>query len=131
MKKVGTLNRNLSAVLSCMGHTDLLTICDGGFPCPQTVPCIDLALRGGLPSFLDTLDVILTELQVEKLIIARETREVSPTMYGAILKRFPGLPVEEMPHVEFKAVAVRARATVRTGEFTPYANLILQSGVVY
>ena len=36
-----------------------------------------------------------------------------------------------MPHTEFKKLTKNARACVRSGEFTPYANVILVAGVVY
>jgi D-ribose pyranase len=39
--------------------------------------------------------------------------------------------VEVMPHVDFKKKTKEARALVRSGEFTSYANVILVAGVVY
>jgi len=41
------------------------------------------------------------------------------------------IPVDEVSHDEFKRMTQQARAVVRTGEFTPYANVILISGVVF
>lgn len=131
MKKIGILNRDISDVVASMGHTDLLTICDGGFPVPPETRRIDLALKGNMPRFLDVLDVVLEELVVEKVFIASETARVSPAMFEEMKKRFPGVEIELLPHVEFKKLAKTARATIRTGEFTPYSNIILQSGVVY
>lgn len=131
MKKTGVLNREISAVVGAMGHTDLLTVCDAGFPVPVQTRCIDLAVRENLPRFLDVLDALLTELAVEKVFVATETAVVSPPVWAAIEQRFPGVEIAMLPHVEFKQIARQARATIRTGEFTPYANIILQSGVVY
>ncbi|WP_265113530.1 RbsD/FucU domain-containing protein [Mycobacterium tuberculosis] len=39
--------------------------------------------------------------------------------------------IELVPHVEFKKRTHAARAFVRSGEFTPYANVILHAGVAY
>jgi D-ribose pyranase len=41
------------------------------------------------------------------------------------------VPVEFVSHSDFKARTASARAIVRTGEFAPYANVILVSGVVF
>ncbi len=132
MKKKGILNRDISEVIASMGHTDKLVICDGGFPIPSDMRRIDLALIAGKPPFLETLEIILDELAVEKIIIAEETEQVSPMLYKKIRELFPGdIEVEKVPHIEFKQIAKEAKAVIRTGEFTPYANIILVSGVVY
>jgi len=39
--------------------------------------------------------------------------------------------VELVSHEELKRLSQKAAAVVRTGEFTPYANVILYSGVVF
>lgn len=131
MKKTALLNKDVSEVIASLGHTDMLVVCDAGFPVPPGVRRIDLAVTANLPPFLETLKVILTELEVEKIIVAEETKRVSPQLFASIKELFPDLPLELMPHVEFKKVAREARAAVRTGEFTPYANIILVCGVPY
>jgi D-ribose pyranase len=131
MKKTALLNRDISAVIASLGHTDMLVVCDAGFPVPPSVRRIDLAVTANIPPFLKTLETILTELEVEKIVVADETREVSPDLFKQIEALFPGLPMETMPHIKFKEVAREARAAVRTGEFTAYANIILVCGVPY
>jgi D-ribose pyranase len=131
MKRIGILNREISSVVASMGHTDLLTICDGGFPVPPETKCIDLTLKGNMPRFFDVLDTVLEELIVEKIIVAQETAEVSPAVLEAMKQRFPEVELQLVPHTEFKRIAKGARATIRSGEFTSYSNIILQSGVVY
>lgn len=39
--------------------------------------------------------------------------------------------VTEVPHDEFKRLSQASEVIVRTGECTPYANVILKSGVVF
>jgi D-ribose pyranase len=131
MKKTDLLNREVSAVIASLGHTDMLVVCDAGFPVPPSVRRIDLAVTANTPPFLKTLKTILTELEVEKIIVAEETKEVSPDLFKKIEKLFPGLPMDTMPHIKFKEIARDARAAVRTGEFTAYANIILVCGVPY
>ncbi|CAH2214223.1 D-ribose pyranase [Tepidibacter aestuarii] len=131
MKKGKLINSEISYTISKMGHTDMLTICDSGLPIPQNTQRIDLALKNGIPSFLDTLDIVLEELKVEEIIVASEMEEVSPKLYEEILKRFSDIKIVKVKHEEFKNITKDSMAVVRTGEFTPYANVILKSGVVF
>ncbi|GIM31099.1 D-ribose pyranase [Paraclostridium bifermentans] len=131
MKKSVLINSEISSVISKMGHTDMLTICDSGLPIPKNVERIDLALKHGIPTFLDTLDTVLEELKVEEVIIACEMEEVSTKLYKEIENRFKDIKITKLDHEEFKAVTKDSMAIVRTGEFTPYANIILKSGVVF
>lgn len=132
MRKTVLLNSNLSSVVSRMGHTDMLTIGDCGLPIPDGVERIDLALKLGVPAFLETLDTVLEELCVEKIILAGEIKEKSPTMHAEILKRFSDkVSVEYVSHEDFKRRTACGKAVVRTGECTPYANIILCSGVTF
>ena len=132
MRKTVLLNSDISAVISCMGHTDTLTIGDCGLPIPEYVQRIDLAVKKGVPDFLTVLDTVLEELCVEKIVLAEEIKAASPDMHAAILARFgEKLEVEYVSHAEFKQRTGDSRAIVRTGECTPYANIILQSGVTF
>ncbi|CEN89793.1 D-ribose pyranase [[Clostridium] sordellii] len=131
MKKSVLINSEISSVISKMGHTDMLTICDSGLPIPRDVDRIDLALKHGIPTFLDTLDTVLEELKVEEVIIACEMEEVSKNLYKEIENRFKDIKITKVPHEDFKKVTKDSMAIVRTGEFTPYANIILKSGVVF
>ncbi|MDB8792393.1 D-ribose pyranase [Romboutsia sp. 1001216sp1] len=131
MKKTKLINSEISYTISKMGHTDSLTIGDCGLPISDDVKKIDLALTHGVPSFIDTLDVILEELCVEEIIIASEIKEKNEKIYKEILKRFENVKVTEVSHEEFKKMTNNSKAFVRTGECSPYANIILKSGVVF
>lgn len=131
MKKGTLINSEISYIISKMGHTDMLTICDSGLPIPQNTKRIDLALKKGIPSFLDTLDTVLEELKVEEIIIASQMEDISPKLYEEMLKRFKDIKIVKVEHEEFKNITKDSMAIVRTGEFTPYANVILKSGVVF
>lgn len=131
MKKQGILNEQLSALIAATGHTDLIGITDAGLPIPPEIEKVDLAILPNFPRFLDVLKAVIAELSVEKIILAEETEKVSPEMYRSIIELFPGIPVETMPHVDFKRRTKEARGLVRSGEFTSYANILLVAGVMY
>ncbi|WP_243229457.1 D-ribose pyranase [Microbacterium sp. CIAB417] len=130
-KTATTINPALSRVISETGHTDLLVVTDAGLPIPPGSERIDLAYRPGAPAFLDVLDTVLAEMVVEGATVSAEVAEVSPQVLAALRERLPGIEIELVPHVEFKKRTHDARAFVRSGEFTPYANVILQAGVAY
>lgn len=131
MKKTGILNAELMRVIATMGHTDRLVIADSGLPIPPDVPRIDLALVAGVPSFVQTLQAVLAELQVEAAVVAEEMRQRSPNLYRQVKALLDGVRLDHVPHEAFKAMLPQVRAVVRTGEQTPYANIILQSGVTF
>ena len=131
MKKTGLLNQPISSVIAGLGHTDTLVIADAGLPVPATTERIDLAVSAGVPSFLDVLGAVLGEMQVESAVIAEEMAERSPDMHRAVLELLAGIPIESVSHEEFKARTAFSRAVVRTGEFTPFANVNLSAGVVF
>lgn len=131
MKKIGILNQSLSSVVAGMGHMDTLVIADAGLPIPHEAQRIDLALTRGVPSFLETLRVILTEMCVERVIVAEKMIAVSPALYEAMREVLGDIPVEVVTHCDLKERTRSASAVIRTGEFTPYANVILIAGVTF
>jgi D-ribose pyranase len=134
MKKIGTLNSDISRVISDMGHMDKLVIADAGLPVPMDTEKIDLALTHGVPGFLQTLETILGELEVEAAIVAEEIQTKSPeslALFEELKKILGDIPVTFVSHEEFKKLLPSSRAVVRTGEMTPYANIILISGVIF
>lgn len=139
MKKTTILNASLSQLIATMGHTDGLTVCDAGLPIPAEQHCIDLALTKGVPDFLSTLKVVVSELFVEKILLASEIKQHNPQIEQHVLaliaelEKSQGKPiaVEYVPHSEFKYQSNQAKGVVRTGECSPYANVILYSGVPF
>ena len=131
MRKTQHLNSNISSVISKMGHTDSLAIGDCGLPIPSTVERIDLAIIKNLPTFMDTLKAVLLELEVEEIILATETQKVSPNLFKEIQAQFKDVKLTFIAHEELKKELSNCKAVIRTGEQTPYANIILKSGVVF
>ncbi len=131
MKKIGTLNQPLSSVISGLGHMDTIVVADAGLPIPSDTQRIDLALTKDIPGFIDTVAVILEEVQVDQAIVAEEMLSESSQMYQQLQNLLAEMPINAVSHNELKQRTGSARAVVRTGEFTPYANVILVSGVVF
>ena len=129
MKRTALLHADLSHAIASMGHGDMLVIGDVGLPIPNGPRRIDLALTPGIPAVADVLRVVLAELQVEKAVIATEAVERAQ----GLLPSWCQLPVAPatVSHEEFKRLTERARVVVRTGECTPYANVILVAGVTF
>ena len=128
MKKQGILNRELAGIFAKLGHTDRIVIADCGLPIPEGVPCIDLAYKLGEPSFLEILEVVLDDLVVEASIVAEEIKAQNNTVHSAVLNN---LAPNYVSHEQFKQLTKNAKVIIRTGETTPYANIILQSGVIF
>jgi len=139
MKKAELINSEISYVVSRMGHFDGLTICDAGLPVPDGVQRIDLAVSEGVPSFMQTVKAVVSELEIQDVELAEEFKEVSPELHQELVGFLADLAVERgrdislryMPHEEFKQHTATSKAVVRTGEYTPFANVILKSGVVF
>ncbi|WCM89124.1 D-ribose pyranase [Acidovorax sp. NCPPB 3576] len=129
MKRRALLHAELSHAIACMGHGDMLVIGDAGLPIPPGPRRIDLAVTAGIPAVDEVLCAVLSELQVERAIVASEAVERAE---GA-LPNWCLLPVvpDTVPHEEFKRLCQQARVMVRTGECTPYANVILVAGVTF
>ena len=131
MKKTTLLQSDLSYVIATLGHLDTLVIADVGLPIPGETMRIDLALTKGVPGAVRTLKVVLDEMKVEKVILAEEVKDRNPRFLADVQELLPEVPVEFVTHSELKTRTAQARAVVRTGEFSPYANVILISGVVF
>lgn len=128
MKKLGIINGPISAVIAHLEHSDMLTVADAGLPVPATTQRIDLALKPGIPGFLETLEVVLTEMFVEKAYVSDDILTISPQIYAGVQKLLGEIPIETLPHSEFKKLTGSSKAIIRTAEFTPFANVILVGG---
>ncbi|AWE07082.1 D-ribose pyranase [Lysinibacillus sp. 2017] len=128
MKKHGILNRELAGIFAKLGHTDQIVIADCGLPIPEGVPCIDLAYKLGEPSFLTILNVVLDDLVVESAVLAEEIKEQNVAVHTVVSEK---LAASYVSHEQFKQLTKSAKVIIRTGETTPYANIILQSGVIF
>lgn len=130
MKKGTVLNTQISSVIADMGHFDLLGVGDAGMPVPTGTKKIDLAVTLGLPRFVDVLENVLSELQIQKVYLAEEIKTENPQQLAAI-KQLIDVPIEFIPHSEMKRRLSQTKAFIRTGEATPFSNILLESGVTF
>lgn len=134
MKQSELLNAPLSAVVATMGHTDSLVIADAGLPIPSQPERIDLAITKNFPQFLPVLEATLTELCIERVVLAEEIKQHNDAIHQAILallKTNHIAHIDYCSHEQFKAQTQHSKAVVRTGECSPYANILLFSGVTF
>lgn len=132
MNKHGILNSEICKVLADLGHTDMIVIADCGLPIPEGVKRIDLALKIGVPSFIDVLDLLNEHMQIEQVTIAHEIHDKNPSVYTQLQPKLPAdIVINEVSHEQFKQLTKQAKAIIRTGEATPYANIILSAGVIF
>ncbi|GLU30390.1 D-ribose pyranase [Trinickia caryophylli] len=132
MKKTALLNSKLSRLVATLGHGDMVLVADAGMPAPHGtgVEIIDLALTPGVPDLATTVRVLLSEMQVESHVMASETLARNDAWLSSEWMREIG-SCQVVSHEELKRMSHRARAVVRTGECTPYANLMLVAGVTF
>lgn len=137
MKRQGILNSDISRVLSYMGHTDTICIGDCGLPIPDETERIDLAVRFGQPSFMEVLREVGADMKIEKIVLAEEIKSQNPEVLQEIEQFFAEnetgfkSKVEFVLHSDLKQMTKTCKAVIRTGETTPYANIILQSGCIF
>jgi D-ribose pyranase len=128
MKKGGILHPALCRILAETGHTDLLTICDRGFPVPPGPERLDLALTDDIPTVLDVLRAVDREFVIDQIIVTEEMKLASPDRYAQLAAEFSHLTFRVVPHQRFKDICVESRAVIRTGDTVPYANVMIVSG---
>lgn len=132
MQKGGMLNSAIAKVLADLGHTDTIVIGDCGLPVPAGVQKIDLALKPGTPSFLEVVEEVAKNMVIEKVEIASEMQEKNPVVFDAMKKLFPSEEwIMDVDHEAFKQATKNAKCVIRTGEITPFANVILHSNVFF
>lgn len=139
MKKGTVLNADISAVISRLGHTDTLVVCDAGLPIPRTTQRIDMALTQGVPSFIQVLEVVTSEMQIEAAVLAAEIKHNNPQLHETLLVHISQLQqrqgntidIRYISHEQFKQQTADSQAVIRSGECSPYANIILCAGVTF
>lgn len=128
MIQSGILNPQLLSLLARVRHTNTLVVADRGFPFWPTIETVDISLVDGVPTVLDVLRAVLSNLQIGKAWMAREfvehntleTKQAFATVLG-------GIDLAYEPHPVFKTRVPKAIGLIRTGDTTQYGNIILES----
>ncbi len=139
MNKGHLLHPDIAHLVTQLGHFETLTIADAGLPIPPALTRIDLALTQGVPSFQQVSEVVATAMQIQTAHIAEEIVEHNPQAHQQLLTLIDRVSVEQgqqvevfyLSHDRFKSLTHQSRAVIRTGECTPYANVIFTAGVTF
>jgi D-ribose pyranase len=131
LKRSGILNPALLEALAKLGHTDLICVADAGLPIPDSVPRVDLSLVLGVPTISQVLKALSEECVFQKKTYASEALQNNANFVSGMEALWPDLPTQTISHEDFKAMISKCRLVIRTGENTPYANAVLESGVPF
>lgn len=128
MIRTGILNPQLASLLRRVRHTNTLVIADRGFPSWPGLETIDLSLVDDVPTVLQVLEAITPECVFGAVWMAEEfLNHNEPATQERFAAALGGLPLTHEPHIDFKKRVPGAVGLIRTGDTTPYANVILES----
>ena len=125
----GILNPLLLSLLARVRHTNTLVVADRGFPFWVGLETVDISLVDGVPTVLQVLDALRANFVVGQAFMADEfPAHNTPETRAAYTRAFDGVELVYEPHeASFKPRVPHAVGLIRTGDTTPYGNVILQS----
>lgn len=125
----GIINGQLASLLARFRHVNSIAIVDGPFPSYLNVETVDLAVKKGFPTIPQILDLILPELELSGVVMAKEfeatVEKATVDSYRSYLK---GLPIQVIDHEDFKVKVGNTLGIIHTGDPIPYSSVILKSG---
>jgi D-ribose pyranase len=128
MLKTGILNPQIHSLLARVRHTNTLVIADRGFPFWPMIETVDISLVDDVPTVLAVLRALRLNFQIGKVWMAQEfLKSNSGKTRSAFAEALKGIELLHEPHSEFKQRVPPAIGLIRTGDTTPYANIILES----
>jgi D-ribose pyranase len=128
MLKSGILNPQINSLISRVRHTNTLVIADRGFPFWPMIETVDTSLVDDVPTVLQAFAALRGNFVIGKAWMAQEfLRNNLPMIRAAFAKALDGIDLKHERHVDFKKRVPHAIGLIRTGDTTPYANLILES----
>jgi len=128
MLKTGILNPHINSLLSRIRHTNTIVIADRSFPFWPQIETVDISLVDDIPKVLDVFRAIQANFVIGHVFQAEEFLQVnSAETVRAFTEALANVPVTREPHTAFKKRVPSAIGLIRTGDTTPYANLILES----
>ncbi|MEM6644959.1 MAG: D-ribose pyranase [Bacteroidota bacterium] len=128
MIRDGILNPAINNLISRVRHTNTLVIADRGFPFWPTIETVDISLVDDIPTVLDVLHALQQRCHFGQIRMAEEFKQHnSAGKQAAFTHAIGSIPVAYLPHDAFKQHVPSAIGLIRTGDTTPYANMILES----
>ena len=129
MLKTGILNPLINSLLSRVRHTNTLVIADRGFPFWPGIETVDISLVDDVPTVLQVLAAVRANFLVGSAFMAEEfLAHNKDETKAAFARALDGVSLTHEPHERaFKPRVPHAVGLIRTGDTTPYANVILVS----
>lgn len=129
MLKSGILNPAVLELLARFRHTNTIVIADRGFPSWPTVPTIDLSLCDDIPTVRQVLGLVVAQSVIGHAWMATEAKKHNAASVLADYRRLlGGATLRFEPHyTKFKPRVPAAIGLIRTGDTTPFGNIILES----
>jgi len=131
MLQSGILNPHVLDLVARIRHTNTLVISDWAFPYWPQIETVDISLTHNIPGILDVFDLLKQNFKIGRVWQAEEflssnTEEVV-SKFDDSFAGIPDLNVTRLGHAEFKKLVPSAIGLIRTGDATPYGNIILES----
>jgi D-ribose pyranase len=128
MLQSGILNPHVLDLVARIRHTNTLVIADWAFPFWREIETVDISLTHGIPTVLDVLDLLTPVFKIGRIWQAEEFVACNtPETVARFVKSFGDIPLTREAHVDFKKRVPHAIGLIRTGDPTPYGNVIIES----
>ncbi len=128
MLQTGILNPNILDLIARIRHTNTLVIADWAFPYWPEIETVDISLTRGIPTVLDVLDLLTPVFKIGRIWQADEFVTSNPAeTVERFAKSFGTIALTREAHVDFKKRVPHAIGLIRTGDATPYGNIIIES----
>jgi D-ribose pyranase len=128
MLQSGILNPHVLDLVARIRHTNTLVICDWAFPFWPEIETVDISLTKGIPTVLDVLDLLTPVFKIGRIWQAEEFLATNtPENIARFNQSFGSIPVTREAHVDFKKRVPFSIGLIRTGDPTPYGNVIIES----
>ena len=128
MLQTGILNPQILELIARIRHTNTLVIADWAFPYWPEIETVDISLTQGIPTVLDVLDLLTPVFKIGRIWQADEFVSSNPhEIVARFEKSFGKIQLTREAHVEFKKRVPVAIGLIRTGDATPYGNIIVES----
>lgn len=128
MLQTGILNPHVLDLIARVRHTNTLVISDWAFPYWPEIETVDISLTHNIPTVLDVLDLLTPIFKIGRIWQAEEfVATNSSEMVERFAKSFGSIPLTREAHLDFKKRVPHAIGLIRTGDATPYGNLIIES----
>ena len=128
MLQTGILNPHVLDLVARIRHTNTLVIADWAFPFWPQIETVDISLTHNIPTVTDVLDLLTPVFKIGRIWQAEEfLAHNQPETIDRFQKSFGDIPLTREAHLDFKKRVPQAIGLIRTGDSTPYGNLILES----